>query len=323
MSSYKDYIALIKRLSGQANLISVPRVYIDLCGDIETAAVLSQSVYWSDKTDDPEGWFYKSGADWQAEIGIKRHSLESAQSKLTGMGVLQTKLARAGKSNAPTTHHKIDDAVLADRLIDLLGGFAENSKSDLQKTANRLAENSKSSITEITTKSGDTSELFSIIDAYLRQTMNGTYARVQPVLKIDESPNVITIGVSLPQPALKAAIASLVAQVSKKKWRVKVIHTPAAVTGANLAAADQARQPYKQAYETAKRGPYNWTREHDDLIDALIQRQCTPAGIQFTYDRLAKDPYWSGKVVPFSVIVNNYTMPRAEVKPAAQQEYYA
>ena len=154
-------------------------------------------------------------------------------------------------------------------------------------------------------KSGTTTDLFAIIDDYLHQTMNDAYAKVQPVLKIDESPNIITIGVSLPQPALKAAIASLVAQVSKKKWRVKVIHTPAAVTGANLAAADQDRQPYKQAYETAKRGPYNWTREHDDLIDALIQRQCTPAGIQFTYDRLAKDPYWSGKVVPFGVIVNN------------------
>ncbi len=179
----------------------------------------------------------------------------------------------------------------------------------------------ESSIEPSIKSSVNTSDLFAIIDTYLHQTFNGTYSKIQPVLKIDESPNVITIGVSIPQPSLKAAISSLVAQSSRKKWQVKVINTPAAVTGDNLAAADKARQPYKQAYETAKRGPYNWTREHDELIDALIDRQCTPAGLQFTYSKLSKDQFWAGKVIPFSVIVNNYTTPPA-VRPAQPEQCY-
>lgn len=175
--------------------------------------------------------------------------------------------------------------------------------------------------TDLNQRVATTSDLFAIIDTYLHQTMNGTYSKIQPVLKIDESPNVITIGVSIPQPSLKAAISSLVAQSSRKKWQVKVVQTPAAVTGDNLAAADKARQPYKVAYETAKRGPYNWTREHDELIDALIARQCTPAGLQFTYSKLSKDQFWAGKVIPFSVIVNNYTTPPA-VRPAQPEQCY-
>ena len=60
--------ALIAQFSGQANILTIPRLFIDWTGDHLTALLLSQIIYWSSRTNDPDGWFYKSAKEWEEEL---------------------------------------------------------------------------------------------------------------------------------------------------------------------------------------------------------------------------------------------------------------
>ncbi len=53
--------------------------------------MLSQAVYWSSRTNDSEGWFYKSQVEWEAETGLTRYEQESAHKKLVKLGFMQEK----------------------------------------------------------------------------------------------------------------------------------------------------------------------------------------------------------------------------------------
>jgi hypothetical protein len=69
-SNHKEIIALIKKISGQANFIGTPRIYVDIfVGDLVAAVWFNQVVYWDDKTTEPIG-FYKTYAEWKKELGL-------------------------------------------------------------------------------------------------------------------------------------------------------------------------------------------------------------------------------------------------------------
>jgi hypothetical protein len=77
VSVQKNLIALIKMLSGQANVLTIPRVYLDLLNnDLHAALFLSQCVYWCDKSASKDGWFYKSHDDWEKELGLSRYQVD-------------------------------------------------------------------------------------------------------------------------------------------------------------------------------------------------------------------------------------------------------
>lgn len=59
-SKNKDHILnLIKSVSGQANIIAFPRLFVDITGDPSLAMMLSQLIYWSDRATRADGMFYK------------------------------------------------------------------------------------------------------------------------------------------------------------------------------------------------------------------------------------------------------------------------
>ena len=75
---------LIARFSGQANILTIPRPFIDwLDGDHLASLLLSQIFYWSSRTADPDGWFYKSARDWTDELGMSTYQQNRAVKKLT------------------------------------------------------------------------------------------------------------------------------------------------------------------------------------------------------------------------------------------------
>lgn len=68
--THKELIALIKKISGQANFIGTPRVYVDIFdGDLAAAVWLNQVVYWDGKNKEPIG-FYKTYKEWKKELGL-------------------------------------------------------------------------------------------------------------------------------------------------------------------------------------------------------------------------------------------------------------
>ena len=138
--------SLIKNLSGQANILTIPRIYIDLVGDIKSALFLSQCVYWSDRSNNVDGWFYKSASEWFDEIHLTYK--EIMRITLTLNNYLDTKVSRV--NSAPTTHYRVK----IDELTNAILTFCENKKmenspkvsSDYDKRS--ISETDKRSISE-------------------------------------------------------------------------------------------------------------------------------------------------------------------------------
>ncbi len=146
MNNQKKMHELIKRISGQQNILTIPRLYIDLLdGDIDAALFLSQSVYWSDKGKQRGGWFYKSRAEWQDEIGLSQYKVGRCADKCAG--IIETKLKRA--NGAPTLHYRVDMQALEAAICKFLD-FQEIDKSDLQETYKSDLQETDKSLTETT-----------------------------------------------------------------------------------------------------------------------------------------------------------------------------
>jgi hypothetical protein len=69
------------------------------------AIFLSQAWYWSKRTSDPDGWFYKSQVDWEDETGLTESTQYTCRRMLglNGMGILEEKLRRV----PATVHYKV------------------------------------------------------------------------------------------------------------------------------------------------------------------------------------------------------------------------
>ena len=50
------------------------------------ALMLSQALYWTARTDDPEGWFWKTREEWYEETGLSRREQETARRRLRQSG---------------------------------------------------------------------------------------------------------------------------------------------------------------------------------------------------------------------------------------------
>lgn len=136
---------------------------------VHAALMLSQAFFWSNRTDDAEGWFYKSIKDWQSETGLTRFEQETARHRLCGTGFWVEKL----RGVPATVNFRIDAKKLAAALgiggEKSLAQFAEKSQSQsakkqqtslrktsklkIEKAANQFAENQQTiKETKITAK---------------------------------------------------------------------------------------------------------------------------------------------------------------------------
>lgn len=95
--------------------IAFNRAFVRLGIGVTGALFLSQALYWSKRTKDPEGWFYKTIEDWQEETGLTREEQLTIKKKLTNLGFLEVK-----KKGVPATNHfKIDQYSLALCMVKL------------------------------------------------------------------------------------------------------------------------------------------------------------------------------------------------------------
>jgi hypothetical protein len=125
--------ALFAQFAGQEGSLVIPRPYIDFChGDHLAALLLSQILYWSDRTDDPEGWFAKSYEDWHKELCMTDYQVKRAISGdkrrqnggfcLKDIGV-ETQLKQSKfYSGAATLHYRINP----DKLRDSVRAFLDS-----------------------------------------------------------------------------------------------------------------------------------------------------------------------------------------------------
>ena len=145
MNNQQTVINMIKAISGQANVLTIPRIFITLTGDIKAALFLSQCIYWSDKVKREDGYFYKDANEWEEETGLTRREQIGARKKLKTF--IDVKLLRA--NGAPTLHYRVNFDALADSILT----FCENhemSKSDLYKMSKSDLDILSKSLTETT-----------------------------------------------------------------------------------------------------------------------------------------------------------------------------
>ena len=118
MGNYDDIKNLIYELSGQQNLVSIPVVYIEITGDLNTALLLNQMVFWSDKSKRKDGYFYKSYKEWEEEIHLSEYQVRRSIKILKELGVLDTELRRANGS--PTLHFRVNIDKVSESILKKL-----------------------------------------------------------------------------------------------------------------------------------------------------------------------------------------------------------
>ena len=81
-------------------------------GSVKLGILFSQLYYWSDKTNDPEGWIYKTQKDIYEETALSRKEQETARRDARGLGLIEEKLV----GQPATVHFRID----VGRLLELI-----------------------------------------------------------------------------------------------------------------------------------------------------------------------------------------------------------
>lgn len=103
MNNQQEMIEIIKATSGQANILAIPRPYIEFMASLDGGLFLSQLIYWSDKGAQEGGWFYKTYLEWEEETTLSKYEISKQAGILKKKGILETKVKKA--NGAPTVHY--------------------------------------------------------------------------------------------------------------------------------------------------------------------------------------------------------------------------
>lgn len=97
-----------------------------ITGSTVAALMLSQAWYWSKRTSDEDGWFYKTIAEWEEETGLTRSEQETARKHLKDIMEVDLRGVPA------TLYYRLDKQ----KILELLGvQFAEVPQSSLSQTS--------------------------------------------------------------------------------------------------------------------------------------------------------------------------------------------
>ena len=73
----KDINDLIKSVSeAKGMILTYPLLVAFFDGDHNAAIFTNQVLYWTDRTSDPDGWFYKTHKDWEAELQFSYYQVQ-------------------------------------------------------------------------------------------------------------------------------------------------------------------------------------------------------------------------------------------------------
>lgn len=119
MGNYQQEIFnVIGTLTGQRNMLVIPREFINYTGDLETALFLSQLIYWTGKVKSDNGWVYKNYKEWEEEISLSEYQVRKARKKLEKMGILETKIAKVNGN--PTVHYRLKKGTFSETFLKKL-----------------------------------------------------------------------------------------------------------------------------------------------------------------------------------------------------------
>jgi hypothetical protein len=103
-----------------------------MCESVHAGLMLSQAIYWSERTEDPEGWFYKTRTDWFKELCLGRYEQETAREILRERGFVVEEL----KGNPAKMHYQVHIEAVYSGLLKL-AGKQPTRKAAKQPTVNQ------------------------------------------------------------------------------------------------------------------------------------------------------------------------------------------
>lgn len=128
--------------------IAFHRCLAELSGSVTSGLMLSQAVYWTGKTGDPEGWFWKTQDEWFEETMLSRKEQESARRRLREITFEGDALWHEQLRGVPAKiYYRLDMGVLESLLA--VGQHAQKGQSSMPvlgilespKGANKNAQN--------------------------------------------------------------------------------------------------------------------------------------------------------------------------------------
>lgn len=100
-------------------------IYARICESVNAGLMLSQAMYWNDRPiSDPDGWFYKSQAEWTEEICLSRHELGRAREILRTNGFIDEKL----QGVPPKKFYRVNVAAVDKAIIEFAGKSNTNPR---------------------------------------------------------------------------------------------------------------------------------------------------------------------------------------------------
>lgn len=110
--------------------IAFHRAFVQFAG-VTGALLLSQAVYWSRRTSDPDGWFWKTAEEWEGETGLSRHEQDTARGKLRAFSFWQ----EAKRGMPAKLYFRLDHGALLEALLARKGGAASKDAGNRQPRA--------------------------------------------------------------------------------------------------------------------------------------------------------------------------------------------
>lgn len=134
-STRDQLVDLIKAFGGSGNYIVIPRLFFDLTGDLSQAGMLSQLIYWSDRSSRVDGFVYKSSSDWYVEVGASDYAVR----KFKKLPFIETKVLKANGS--PTTYYRVKFDILLECIYQLLPKKPESSPNENDEIDTSISRN--------------------------------------------------------------------------------------------------------------------------------------------------------------------------------------
>ena len=117
----------IRALLGECVVVLRPE-FLQICGgSVNAALMLNQAMYWTERTGDTSGWFYKTREEWSDELGLSRSQQERERKRLRRLGFLQERLG----GNPARMFYRLD----TERVCEALRQLAENQPTSWHETS--------------------------------------------------------------------------------------------------------------------------------------------------------------------------------------------
>lgn len=97
-------------LAGQGNVLVVHRAMVDFAGNLETALLLSQLLYWTPRSR-MDGWIAKTDEEWADEIFVSKYKVRKCRERLENKDIIETEVRRFAGN--PTVHYRVRQTELS------------------------------------------------------------------------------------------------------------------------------------------------------------------------------------------------------------------